>query len=96
MHLWERIFKKVAEYDLMKLFVEYRFILKVICQVTFKTYPSPYTSGILGITVDKTITHKINQTLLELGLFIVPVEVGKTSVVQELGIGKEIEFNSLS
>lgn len=79
----------------MKLFVEYRSILEVICQVIFQTYPYSYTSGILAITVDKTITHKISQTLLELGLFIVPVEIGKISVVQKLRIGKEIELNSL-
>lgn len=83
-----RVVKNVAGYDLMKLFTGAYSTLGVICQVTFRVYPLPESSGSVVLTGEAAALNQATQILLSSALTPTAVDLLSPNLVTKLGLGK--------
>ncbi len=83
-----RVVKNVAGYDLMKLFTGAYSTLGVTCQVTFRVYPLPESSGTVILTGEAAALTQATQTLLSSALTPTAVDLLSPDLVAKLGLGK--------
>lgn len=83
-----RVVKNVAGYDLMKLFASSYGTLGIICQVTFRVYPIPPSSGTLVLTGEAVKLAQLAKTLFASALTPTAVDLISTQLVKQAGLGE--------